>query len=165
MLAWDRGWRREARAAWCWGVALGGVLAVADLARGSLDWPRAGCWTALAAVLVAVLRPARVTAGDGWLAARGLLRERRVRTDLLTLVRRADGVAPRLVLRDVGGGRVELDPRVLRSNPLLWHELDAGARRARERGLLREGAAVLEAVGEGVDGQTVRAILRASGLG
>ncbi|WP_344962232.1 hypothetical protein [Streptomyces thioluteus] len=24
MLAWDRGWRREARAAWCWGVALGG---------------------------------------------------------------------------------------------------------------------------------------------
>ncbi|GAA0383286.1 hypothetical protein GCM10010357_00310 [Streptomyces luteireticuli] len=164
VLARDGGWRREARAAWCWGAALGGVLAVADLARGSLDWPRAGCWTAIAAALVVVLRPARITAGDGWLATRGLLRERRVRTDLLTRVLRADGVAPRLVLRDVGGNRVELDPRVLRANPLLWHQLDAGARRARERGLLREGAAVLEAVGEQVDGEGARAVFRASGL-
>ncbi|KNB52972.1 hypothetical protein AC230_10230 [Streptomyces caatingaensis] len=163
-LAWDRGWRREARAAWCWGFALGGVLAGADLARGSLDGPRAACWTALAAALVAVLRPARITAGAGWLATRGLLRERRVRTDLLTRVRQVDGVAPRLVLCDVAGNRVELDPRVLRANPLLWHELDAGVRRARERGLLREGAAVLDALGERVDGEGARAVLRASGV-
>ncbi|GAA2922675.1 hypothetical protein GCM10020221_18500 [Streptomyces thioluteus] len=80
-------------------------------------------------------------------------------------MRRADGVAPRLVLRDVGGNRVELDPRVLRTNPLLWHQLDAGARRARERGLLREGAAVLEAVGGAGGRRGGRGgILRASGL-
>ncbi len=115
-------------------------------------------------MLVAVLRPARVTAGDGWLASRGLLRERRVRTDLLTRVRHVDGVAPRIVLRDVGGGRVELDPRVLRANPLLWHQLDTGARRALDRGLLREGAAVLEALRQRVDGEGAREILRASGV-
>ncbi|MGW1201134.1 hypothetical protein ACWD4B_35635, partial [Streptomyces sp. NPDC002536] len=125
--AYDRGWRREARAAWWFGLGLGTVLVLADLARGSLDWPRGGCWAALAGTLVAVLRPARITAGDGWLAARGLLREHRVRTDLLTQVRRADGVAPRLVLRDVTGGRVEVDPRVLAANPLLWHRLDTGS--------------------------------------
>ncbi|MFF4736524.1 hypothetical protein ACFY2W_11610 [Streptomyces sp. NPDC001262] len=161
--ACDRGWRREARAAWWFGLGLGAVLVLADLARGSLDWPRGGCWAALAGTLVAVLRPARITAGDDWLAARGLWREHHVRTDLLTQVHRADGVAPRLVLRDVTGGRVEVDPRVLEANPLLWHRLDTGARRARARGLLR-GATPLTDVAERVDGEGARALLRASGL-
>ncbi|MBC2874104.1 hypothetical protein H7K43_03345 [Streptomyces sp. TYQ1024] len=132
--------------------------------RGELDAPRACSWAALGTLLVAVLRPPRVTAGDGWLASRGLLRERRVRTDLLTRVRQSDGVAPRLVLRDVGGGRVEVDPRVLRTNPLLWHELETGARKALARGLLREGAPVLAALASRIDGDGVRGILRASGL-
>ncbi|MBZ4318063.1 hypothetical protein JNW98_01520 [Streptomyces sp. SCA2-4] len=132
--------------------------------RGELDAVRTCCWIALGSTLVAVLRPPRVTAGDGWLASRGLLRERRVRTDLLTRVRQLDGVAPRLVLRDVGGGRVELDPRVLRANPLLWHEVERGARRALERGLLREGAPVLAALASRIDGEGAREVLRASGL-
>ncbi|MGK5640607.1 hypothetical protein ACSNOK_20165 [Streptomyces sp. URMC 126] len=164
VLARDRGWRREAREAWCWGTALGGLLTLVDLLRGELDAARACCWAALGITLVAVLRPPRVTAGDGWLASRGLLRERRVRTDLLTRVRQSDGMAPRLVLRDVGGGRVELDPRVLRTNPLLWHQLESGARRALERGLLREGAPVLAALASRIDGEGVRGVLRASGL-
>ncbi|MCA6091553.1 hypothetical protein LE181_05145 [Streptomyces sp. SCA3-4] len=162
--AWDRNWRREARTAWWCGLSLGGVLLLADLARGGLDWERGCSWTAIGAALVAVLRPPRITAGEDWLAARGLLREHRVRTDLLTQVRRADGVAPRLVLRDVGGNRVELDPAVLAANPLLWHRLDAGARRSRERGLLREGAVPLAALAARIDGEGARRLLKSAGL-
>ncbi|MFE5868900.1 hypothetical protein ACFQ6V_09640 [Streptomyces roseifaciens] len=159
VLAHDRNWRREARAAWYLGTALGGVLVLADLARGSLDGPRGACWAGLGALLVAVLLPHRVTAGDGWLAVRGLLGEKRVRTDLLTRVRRADGMTPRLVLRDAGGGRVELDPQVLVANPMLWHRLDAGARRSRESGLLREGGAPLAELAERIDGEGARRLL------
>ncbi|MBP2402776.1 hypothetical protein [Streptomyces syringium] len=159
VLAWDRGWRREARSAWLCGLALAGVLTAIDLGRGGLDGPRGCFWAALGATLVLVLRPARITAGDGWLASSGLLRERRVRTDLLTRVRREDGMTPRLVLRDIKGGRVELAPQVLADNPLLWHHLDTGARRARERGVLVEGAGVLTALAERIDGEGARRLL------
>ncbi|MEV4741485.1 hypothetical protein [Streptomyces sp. NPDC049555] len=164
VLARDRTWRREARAAWCCGLALGGVLLLADLARGSLDVPRGCCWAVLGTTLVALLRPARISAGENWFASRGLFGERRVRTDLLVQVRRADGVAPRLVLRDAAGGRVEFDPGVLTANPLLWHLLESGARRSRRRGLLREGAPVLAALAERVDGDGARQLLRSAGL-
>ncbi|MFH8367629.1 hypothetical protein [Streptomyces sp. NPDC018031] len=99
------------------------------------------------------------------LASRGMFRERLVRTDLLTSVSRPEGVAPRLVLRDVLGHRVELDPEVLAANPLLWHELDRGARLSRRRGLLRCGAAVLAAVGDRVDGDGARRLLGTAGPG
>ncbi|GAA0456693.1 hypothetical protein GCM10009544_19180 [Streptomyces stramineus] len=164
MLAHDRNRRRDARAAWCFGSALAGLLALVDLGRGGLDWARGGCWAGLGALLVAVLLPRRITAGDGWLATRGLWRERRVRTGLLTRVHRSDGIAPRLVLCDVGGGRVEIDPEVLVANPLLWHQLDTGARRSRESGLLREGAAHLAALAERVDGEGARRLLESAGL-
>lgn len=159
VLAWDRGWRREARAAWLCGLALAGVLTAIDLGRGGFGWQHGCCWVALGGTLVLVLRPARITAGDGWLASRGPLRERRVRTDLLTRVRREDGMTPRLVLRDVMGGRVELDPKILADNPLLWHHLDAGARLARQRGVLLEGAGVLTALAERIDGEGARRLL------
>ncbi|ARZ70254.1 hypothetical protein SMD11_4657 [Streptomyces albireticuli] len=164
MLARNREWRAEARAAWLCGLGLTGVLVSIDLARGTLDGWRGGFWTGLGALFLAVLLPQRVTAGDGWLATRGLLRERRVRTDLLTRVRRSEGITPRLVLCDVGGGRVELDPQVLIANPLLWHQLDAGARCARRSGLLREGAPVLASVGSQVDGDIARELLGRAGL-
>ncbi|MEV8476739.1 hypothetical protein [Streptomyces sp. NPDC051173] len=164
VLAHDRNWRREARAAWYSGVALTGALTGIDLARGAFDGLRGCCWAALGALLLAVLMPQRVTAGDGWLATRGLLRERRVRTDLLTRVWRSDGITPRLVLRDVGGGRVELDPEVLVDNPLLWHHLEAGVRRARADGLLREPATPLTCVGRRVDEEVARVLLKEAGL-
>lgn len=164
VLARDRGWRREARSAWLCGLGLGGALLLADVARGSVNWPRGGCWAVIGVTLVAVLWPARVTAGENWLAVRGLLRERRVRTDLLTRVRRSDGMSPRLVLRDVGGNRVEFDPKVLAANPLLWHRLDTGVRRARESGLLREGAMPLGALADRIDGDGARTLLRSAGL-
>ncbi|WP_367136189.1 MULTISPECIES: hypothetical protein [Streptomyces] len=159
VLARDRGWRHEARAAWYCGSALTGVLLAADLARGGLDGPRAACWTGLGALLLAVLLPQQVTAGHDWLAVRGLLGEKRVRTDLLTQVRRADGMTPRLVLRDAGGRRVEFDPEILVANPLLWHRLDSGVRRARESGLLREGDAPLAELAERIDGEGARRLL------
>ncbi|GHF34826.1 hypothetical protein GCM10010218_14990 [Streptomyces mashuensis] len=164
MPAWDRTWRREARVAWWCGLALTGALVAADVARGGLDGLRGCCWVVLGGTLVAVLRPVRITAGDNWLAARGLFREHRVRTDLLTQVRRADGVAPRLVLRDAGGNRVELDPRVLAANPLLWHYVETAARTAHRRGLLREGAAPLAALTDRIDGEITRRLLESAGL-
>ncbi|MEU1824402.1 hypothetical protein ABZ502_18495 [Streptomyces abikoensis] len=164
VLARDRGWRREAHSAWLCGLALGGALLLADVARGSVTWPRGGCWAVIGVTLVAVLWPPRVTAGANWLAVRGLLREHRVRTDLLTSVRRSDGMSPRLVLRDVAGNRVEFDPKVLAANPLLWHHLDTGARRARESGLLREGAMPLGALADRIDGEGARTLLRSAGL-
>ncbi|MGW1372891.1 hypothetical protein ACWD6P_01235 [Streptomyces sp. NPDC002446] len=161
----DRNWLPELRAAlWCT-AGLFTVMLLVDLANGTLGPWRALCWTAVALVLFAVLCPPRVTAGEHWLACRGLLRTHTVHTDLLVLVRRSDGVAPRLVLRDALGGRVELDPKVLTANPLLWHRLEQGVSRSRERGLLRCGAAPLQALAERIDRDGARAVFEASGLG
>ncbi|MFH8404819.1 hypothetical protein ACH4FX_08585 [Streptomyces sp. NPDC018019] len=160
----DRRWASELRTAACCTAGVFTLMLGVDLANHTLDPLRAACWTAIAVVLLAALFPARVTAGTDWLAVRGLLRERRVRTDLLVLVHRSDGMAPRLVLRDVAGGRVEFDPKVLTANPALWHLLDTGARQSRERGLLRSGSHVLRALGDRVDRDGAREIFEASGL-
>ncbi|MFH8571295.1 hypothetical protein [Streptomyces sp. NPDC017993] len=140
-------------------------MLLVDLANGTLGHWRALCWTAVALALFAVLCPPRVTAGEHWLASRGLVRTCTIRTDLLVLVRRSDGTAPRLVLCDALGGRVELDPRVLTTNPLLWHRLEQGVRRSRERGLLRCGAAPLRELADRIDHDGARAVFEASGLG
>jgi hypothetical protein len=70
----------------------------------------------------------------------------------------------RVVLRDVCGERVELNPRVLAANPLLRHLLDTGARHFRECGTLPSGTEVLQELAEEIDGETARAVLRASEL-
>ncbi|CAM5241091.1 hypothetical protein [Streptomyces aurantiogriseus] len=113
--------------------------------------------------MLVVLLPHRVTAGPGWLAVRGPLHRRAVRTDALTAVRQYTGVSAHLVLRDAHGHRLELDPRVLVDNPLLWHQLDTGVRRSLERGTLRQGADVLERLGHEIDDRITRAVLKASG--
>ncbi|WP_308427629.1 hypothetical protein [Streptomyces albospinus] len=163
-VAGDRAWRPELRAALGWAAGLLAVMQLVDLANGTLTPGRGVCWTSVALVLFAVLYPARVTAGPHWLASRGLLRTQRVHTDLLVLVRRSDGVAPRLVLRDALGGRVEIDTRTLTANPLLWHLLDQGVRLSRERGLLRCGAGPLQELADRIDGAGARAVFEASGL-
>ncbi|MEV0281761.1 hypothetical protein AB0I22_35980 [Streptomyces sp. NPDC050610] len=164
VLVTDRCWAGDLRAAVYCSGALGALLILIDLGRGGLDAARAGCWAGIALLLFVVLFPPRVRAGDGWLAVRGLLRERLVRTDVLTLVRSADGMAPRLILRDAGGRRVELDPKVLASNPLLWHLLDTGARRSAAHGFLLEGAAELRALTDRIDGEGARRLLQAAGV-
>ncbi|MFJ4846960.1 MULTISPECIES: hypothetical protein [unclassified Streptomyces] len=160
----DRRWAGHARfAALC---ALGFLaLALAlDAAAGTLGAARAGLWAVLAVLVLAVLVPPRVTAGDGWLSVRRSLRTRTVRTDALVAVRQHQGPAAHLLLYDASGRCVEVDPRTLAADPLLWHLLEAGAHRSRDRGVLRHGSRVLAHLGDGVDGPAARAVFRVSGL-
>lgn len=160
----DRRWAGDARSAA--GCALGFLaLALAlDTAAGSLSAARAGLWAGLAVLVLAVLVPPRVTAGDGWLSVRGALRTRTVRTDTLVAVRQHQGPGAHLLLYDAFGHRVQVDPRTLIANPLLWHLLEAGAHRSRERGVLRHGSQVLAHLGDAVDGPRARAVFRVSGM-
>jgi hypothetical protein len=59
---------------------------------------------------------------------------------------------------------VELDPHVLVANPLLWHLLDAGARRSAELGTLRRGSGLLRELAERIDDAAARELFRNSGL-
>ncbi|MFD3420098.1 hypothetical protein [Streptomyces decoyicus] len=135
-----------------------------DWGAGGLTLPRTGLWAVLGVVVLAVFLPSRVTAGEGWLAVRGLVHERRVRTDALVAVRQHGSIAAHLVLRDAYGQWLQLERHVLDANPLIWHLLDAGARCSLQRGTLRHGTQVLKELADQIDGQEVRAVLRASGL-
>ncbi|MFI6352247.1 hypothetical protein ACIBJF_06170 [Streptomyces sp. NPDC050743] len=121
-------------------------------------------WLALALLLFLVLFPARVSAHGNWLTSRRLLVERRVRTDQLVSVRCLKGVSQRLLLRDAHGARVEIDPEVLVSNPVLWHRLEEGARKAAAEGLLLCGQTALHRLAARVDRETALAVFKASGL-
>ncbi|MGW7523207.1 hypothetical protein [Streptomyces sp. NPDC054783] len=162
--ATDRDWTRERwSAVRCAGVLLT-VLFLIDWGSGRIALWRAALWLALSGLLLVVLYPARVSAGGNWLASRRLLREHRVRTDLLVSVRCLDGVSPRLVLRDAMGGRVEIDPHVLVRNPQLWFRLDEGARKAAADGSLLCGTTALGSLARRVDRETAHAVFRVSGL-
>jgi hypothetical protein len=162
--AQDRRWAEDLGSSVRCSAVLLALLLLVDAAAGALTLRRGTLWAALALLLFAVLYPPRVRAGRGWLSSRGLLRERRVRTDRLVSVRCRDGVAQRLVLRDAFGDRVEIDPQVLVSNPDLWHRLDADARRSAASGTLACGATALRRVAERIDRETAHSVFRASGL-
>ncbi|MEV8545752.1 hypothetical protein [Streptomyces sp. NPDC051572] len=160
----DRRWRRDLRDTFrCAGSLLGLLLLVDDLS-GRLTLWRGALWLALAVLLLVVLYPARVRAGEGWLSSRGLLRERRVRTDRLVSVRCLDGVSQRLVLRDELGGRVEIDPDVLVQNPDLWHRVSEDSRKSVASGSLTCGATALRRVAERVERETAETVFKVSGL-
>lgn len=160
----DPEWRQELwSAARCAGVLLA-LLLLVDAGSDRLTLWRTVLWCALAGLLFAVLFPARVSAGDNWLATRRLVSEHRVRTDLLVSVRCVDGISPRLLLRDSLGGRVEIDPEVLVRHPQLWLRLEAGARKAATDGSLLCGGTALRNISRRVDGEAARAVLKASGL-
>ncbi|MER6129971.1 hypothetical protein ABT173_46935 [Streptomyces sp. NPDC001795] len=160
----DRHWRGSARLAVSCAVVFCAMALLVDWDAGSLTPLRAMLWITLSVAVFAVLLPPRVTAGHGWLAVRSPWRRHSVRTDALVAVRQYGGVSSHLVLRDTHGHRLELDPRVLATNPLIWHELDTGVRRSLERGTLRQGADVLERLGRRIDDEAARSVLRASGL-
>lgn len=162
--AGDRHWRGSARLAVGCALTFCAMTFLVDWDAGSLTPLRALLWVTLSAAVCVVLLPQRVSAGPGWLAVRTPWRRLVVHTDALAAVRQFDGVSSHLVLRDVHGHRLQLDPRILAANPLLWHELDTGVRRSLERGTLRQGADVLARLGRHIDDETAQAVLRASGL-
>jgi hypothetical protein len=163
VLAHDRDWAPRRRTAY--GAAAGALAAtiLLDAIAGTLTAPRAAVWLALSALLLAVLLPPCTTAGDGWLAVRGLLRTRRVRTDLLVSARFDGAVDRRVLLRDAFGARVAVDPAVLIANPFLWHQLDTGAHHSRAAGLLPDRSALRE-LSEAIDIAGSRTLLSSSGL-
>ncbi|WP_327691887.1 MULTISPECIES: hypothetical protein [unclassified Streptomyces] len=147
----------------CAGVLLV-VLLLVDWGSGRLAPWRAALWLALAGLLFVALYPARVSAGEGWLSSRRMLREHRVRTDLLVSVRHLDGISQRLLLRDAFGRRIEIDPDVLVTNPQLWYRLDEDARKSAAGGTLLCGATALRHISQRVDRETARAVFKVSGL-
>ncbi|MBC9714746.1 hypothetical protein H9Y04_19515 [Streptomyces sp. TRM66268-LWL] len=160
----DRRWSGDLRdAALCSGSLLA-LLSLVDGADGGLTLPRAGAWAALAGLLFVVLLPPRVTAGHGWLASRNLLRTKRVRTDRLVSVRWIDGVSQRLLLRDLYGKRVEVDPEVLTANPDLWALVAQGARTSGELGLLTCGDTALRQLSRRIDSDTAHLLFKISGM-
>ncbi|MBO1336898.1 hypothetical protein [Streptomyces sp. VRA16 Mangrove soil] len=160
----DRHWAHEVRAALlCSGLTLGLATAI-DAEHETLSPARAALWTGLSLLLYGVLHPPRVSAGPGRLVVRGLWRRRHVCTDLLVSVRRTEGVAPRLELRDTLGSRVACDPAVLLANPVLWHQVETGARRALARGLMTSGEDVVRVLAARLDGDLARPLFEAAGL-
>ncbi|MFJ6566381.1 hypothetical protein ACIQNU_03095 [Streptomyces sp. NPDC091292] len=113
----DRQWTGDLRAAVFCALALLCLVTLIDCANRTFTPPRAALWTGLALLLYGVLHPPKVTAGHGRLSVRGLWRTHSVTTDLLISVRRAEGIAPRLILRDALGNQVTVDPTVLTTNP------------------------------------------------
>ncbi|MFJ9559387.1 hypothetical protein ACIRQQ_05005 [Streptomyces fuscichromogenes] len=160
----DVEWQRELWASVRCAGALLVLLLLVDWGTGRIAPWRSALWLALAGLLFVVLYPARVSAGGNWLASRGLVRERRVRTDLLMSVRHLDGISQRLLLRDTLGGRVQIDPEVLVRNPRLWSRLDEGARKAAANGSLLCGATALRRIAVRVERETAHAVFKASGL-
>ncbi|MFF7128525.1 hypothetical protein [Streptomyces sp. NPDC008240] len=160
----DRRWTSDLYSSARCAAVLFGLLVLVDLAAGTLTWWRSALWLSLALLLFLVLVPARVSAGEGWLASRHLLRTRRVRTDRLVAVCPLDGVAKSLVLRDTVGARVEIDPEVLLRNPDLWLRLTEAARASETSGTLRSGATALHEWTERIDREAALMVFRASGL-
>ncbi|WP_043667975.1 hypothetical protein [Streptomyces xylophagus] len=160
----DRRWARDLRDTFRCAGALLGLLLLVDHFSGHFTLWRGALWLTLAVLLFAVLYPARVRAGEGWLSARGLLRERRVRTDRLVSVRCLDGVSQRLLLRDELGGRVEIDPEVLVNNPDLWHRISEDSRKSITSGSLTCGATALRRIAERVERETAETVFKVSGL-
>ncbi|WP_237330152.1 hypothetical protein [Streptomyces sp. BA2] len=160
----DSGWAGEARSAASCAVLLSGLLLALDAATGRLGVGRALLWLGLGVLLFAVLTPPRVAAHGTVLVSRGPVRVRSVRLDRLVAVRRSDGIAPRLVLRDTSGGEVVLDPEVLVVNPALWRLVAAGARTSVDDGRLLCGATALRRLAERIDRETAEGVFKASGL-
>ncbi|MFG2550079.1 hypothetical protein [Streptomyces sp. NPDC048581] len=160
----DRRWAADLRGTVVCAGSLLGLLLLVDAAAGTFTSARAALWSGLALVLFLVLFPPRVTAGEGWLAVRGVLRARRVRTDRLVAAHIAGTASRRLVLLDACGSRVELDPEVLVANPPLWHRLDTDIRVAATRGHLCEHPAALRDLSERIDRETAWTVFKISGL-
>lgn len=165
MLVQDCNWAGNARAAAGVAVLFPALLLGVDAAAGYTDWQRVLLWTALGLALFAVLWPTRVRATPGLLMTRGLIQSRHVHTDRLASIAWYDGVAQRLVLRDVDGNRLEVDPRVFAANPLLWHMFDQDVHVSLSLGTVGEGLAPLQRLTRLINRETAHTIFKVSGMG
>jgi hypothetical protein len=154
-VAHDRHWARDLRSSIRCAAVLLTTLLLIDWGAGTFTPLRGALWAGLGVLLFLVLYPPRVSAGEGWLASRGLLRS----------VRCLDGVSQRLLLRDASGVRVEINPQVLVDNPELWHRLDEDAQKSAASGSLTCGATALRQVSERIDRETALTVFKVSGLG
>ncbi|MFJ3673231.1 hypothetical protein ACIPSE_42900 [Streptomyces sp. NPDC090106] len=160
----DRHWLSGAHLAATCALVFASAALLVDWNAGTLTTTRALLWLTLSAVLCAVLLPLRVTAGPGWLAVDGLVTHHRVHTDALVAVHLSGTVSTHLLLRDTDGNRLRLDLHVLLANPLLWHELDTGARHSLADGTLDQGTDVLRELRHEIDDETALSVLKASGI-
>ncbi|MFE9572683.1 hypothetical protein ACFYMW_29745 [Streptomyces sp. NPDC006692] len=163
-VAYDTAWAGEARSAGGYAALLFSLLLLVDDVADTLTDLRAALWLGLAALLFAVLCPARVSMAQGLLVSRGLWHRSEVHTDRLVSVRWSNGVSQRLVLRDADGNRTELDPQVLIANPPLWRVLDADAQTSVARGMLCCGETALRQITARIDGEAARTVFKISGL-
>ncbi|MFJ9818930.1 hypothetical protein ACIRU3_27485 [Streptomyces sp. NPDC101151] len=163
-VVYDRRWTSDLYSSTCCAAVLLGMLLLVDGMAGTLTWWRSALWLTIAVLLLLVLFPARVSAGEDWLASRRLLRTRRVRTDRLVAVRPLGGVSQQLVLRDTFGARVEIDPDVLLRNPDLWYRLAEAAHISDASGTLLCGTTALHDLAERLDRETALTVFRTSNL-
>lgn len=161
----DSAWPGNARAALASAGSLLATCLIVDATARSLSPLHVLGWTALAALLLVILLPARVSAAPGVLTVRGLCVTRAVRTDRLAFAAWPKGTERRLLLRDESGARAEIELQVLLSNPALWLRLEEDIGAARALGTLHHGAADLERLARHIDVETTRALLQVSGLG
>ncbi|MFF7161214.1 hypothetical protein ACFZBP_07445 [Streptomyces sp. NPDC008086] len=160
----DHRWFADLRGAVVCAGSFLGLLLLVDEAAETFTAARGALWSCLALLLLLVLFPPRVTAGEGWLTVRGVLRTRRVRTDRLVAAYTPGRTGRRLVFLDAYGSRVELDAQVLVANPPLWHHLDTDIRVAAARGHLSEHPAALRDLSERIDRETAWTVFKISGL-
>ncbi|MBW8705222.1 hypothetical protein MBT84_37050 [Streptomyces sp. MBT84] len=161
---YDRRWTGDLHSSIRCAALLFGMLLLIDWGSGHRTWWRTALWLALSVLLFLVLHPRRVSAGEGWLASRGLIGTQRVRTDMLVSLRSLEGVSQRLVLRDAFGDRVELDPQVLVNNPDLWYRLHEDVRKSAELGSLLCGATALRRIQERIERETAHTVFKMSGM-
>lgn len=157
-------WHPEARAAVVIGTAFFVAALLVDAVGPGVTMARTAGWGCLAAVLVLVLFPPRISLAPGRLVVRGLFTTTDIHTDQLSALQRPADVSERVVLTDVRGSRAQLDFCLLRANPSLWLQLEADARESRRCGSLVRGTACLDGLARRMDEEAARSVFRASGI-
>ncbi len=157
-------WRPEARAAVVIGMTFFVAALLVDAVGPGVTMARTAGWGCLAAVLLLVLLPSRISLTPGRLVVRDLFTTRVVLTDQLSALQWPADVSGRVVLTDVRGTRAQLDFCLLRANPSLWLQLEADARESRRCGSLVRGTACLDRLARRMDEEAARSVFRSSGI-
>ncbi|SNB90289.1 hypothetical protein SAMN02745831_06590 [Streptomyces sp. PgraA7] len=157
-------WHPEARAAVVIGTTFFVAALLVDAVGLGVTMARTAGWGCLAAVLLLVLLPPRISLTPGRLVVRDLFTTRVVLTDQLSALQRPADVSERVVLTDVRGTRAQPDFCLLRANPSLWLQLEADADESRRCGSLVRGTSCLDRLARRMDEEAERSVFRASGI-